>query len=171
MLEGKHKGILSLNLKKLANRVDDLRIILILQNEMLLFMLICKRVLCKREKKLTDLLKELKASETISETDYKKLKPRGSSFGDLYCLCKTHKKVLNNCPPFRPILSASKTLSHNLAKFLVPLIEPIRKNNSFEFSKEICEQNFTNIPLEEIIKIYCDSLYKNQELLPNISKN
>ena len=32
MLERKQKGILSLNLKKLANRVDDLKIILILQN-------------------------------------------------------------------------------------------------------------------------------------------
>ena len=47
------------------------------------------------EKKLTNLLKELKASETISENDYKKLKPRGSSFGVLYGLCKTHKKILD----------------------------------------------------------------------------
>ena len=39
MLESKHKGILSLNLKKLANLADDLKIILILQNEMLLLML------------------------------------------------------------------------------------------------------------------------------------
>ena len=82
------------------------------------------------EKKLTDLLKEL-------------LKPRGSSFGVLYGLCKTHKEVLDKCPPLRPILLAIKTPSYNLAKFLVPLIEPIRKNNftvknSFEFSKEIC---------------------------------
>ena len=30
---------------------------------------------------------------------------------------------------------------------------------------------FTNIPLEETIKICCDSLYKNQGLLCNISKN
>ena len=45
MLEPKHKGILSLNLKKLDNRVDDSKIILILQNEMLLLMLFCKRVL------------------------------------------------------------------------------------------------------------------------------
>ena len=34
MLERKHKSILSLNLKKFANRVDDLKIILILQNGM-----------------------------------------------------------------------------------------------------------------------------------------
>ena len=49
MLERKHKGILSLNLKKLVNRVDDLKIILILQNEMLLLMLFRKRVLKQRE--------------------------------------------------------------------------------------------------------------------------
>ena len=141
------------------------------------------------EKKLTNLLKELKASEAISETNYKKLKPRGSSFGVLYGLCKTHKKVLDKCPPFRPILSAIKSPSYNLAKFLVPFIEPITKNNftvknSFQFSKEIYERNpeyfmdsldveslFTNIPLEDTIKICCASPYKNQELLCNISKN
>ena len=49
MLERKHKGVLSLNLKKLASRFDDLKIILILQNEMLLLMLFCKRVLKQRE--------------------------------------------------------------------------------------------------------------------------
>ena len=141
------------------------------------------------EKKLTDLLKELKASEAISETDYKKLKPRDSNFGVLYGLCKTHKKVLDKCLALRPILSAIKTPSYNLAKIVVPLIEPIIKNNftvkiSFEFSKKIHEQNpeyfmaildveslFTNIPLEETIKVRCDSLYNNQELLCNISKN
>ena len=49
MLDRKHKGILSLNLKNLASRVDDLTITLILQNEMLLLMLFCKRVLKQRE--------------------------------------------------------------------------------------------------------------------------
>ena len=33
------------------------------------------------------------------------------------------------------------------------------------------ESLFTGIPLEETIKICCDLLYKNQELLSNISKN
>ena len=45
MLERKRKGILSLNLKKLASCVDVLKIILILQNEMLLLRLFSKRVL------------------------------------------------------------------------------------------------------------------------------
>ena len=65
------------------------------------------------EKKLTDLLKESKASEAISETNYKTFEPRGSSFGVLYGLCKTHKKVLDKYPPFRPILLAIKTSSYN----------------------------------------------------------
>ena len=68
-------------------------------------------------------------------------------------------------------------------------MEPITKNvsavkNSFEFSTEICEKIsgyfmdsldvkslLTNIPLEKNIKICCDSLYKNQDLLSNINKN
>ena len=33
------------------------------------------------------------------------------------------------------------------------------------------ESLFTIIPLKESIKICCDSFYKNQELLSNISKN
>ena len=49
MLERKHKGVLSLNLKKLASRFDDLKIILILQNEMLLMMIFRERVLKQRE--------------------------------------------------------------------------------------------------------------------------
>ena len=101
---------------------------------------------------------------------------------------KLIKKFLGKCQSFRLISSAIKTPSNNLAKFLVPVIEPITKNNftaknRFEFSKEICEQNseyllasldieflFTNIPLEETDKVCCDLLYKNQELLLNISK-
>ena len=44
MIDSKHKYILSLNLKKLANRVDVFKIILILQNERKLLMLLCKCV-------------------------------------------------------------------------------------------------------------------------------
>ena len=49
MFKRKRKGILSLNLKKLASCVGVLKIILILQNEMLLLMLFSKRVLKQRE--------------------------------------------------------------------------------------------------------------------------
>ena len=80
------------------------------------------------EKKLNDLLKELKASEAISKIDYKKRKPRSSSFGVLYGLCKTHEKVLDKCPLFGPILTTIKTPCYNFVKFLFLLIEHITKN-------------------------------------------
>ena len=80
------------------------------------------------EKYITDLLKDLKNSEVISETAYKSLKPRGCRFEILYGLCKVHKQLVDNCPHFRPIMSAIKTLTYNLAKFLVHHLEPITTN-------------------------------------------
>ena len=88
--------------------------------------------------------------------------------------------MVDNCPPFRPIMSAIKTPTYDLAKFLVPLLELIITNicilqkNSFEFAKEINDQDlglfmasldvsslFTNIPLEETISVCRDSLLSN----------
>ena len=126
------------------------------------------------EKQITDLLKQLNDSQVISDTEDKKLKPRGSRFGILYGLCKIRKSLIDNCPPFRPILSAIKTPSYNIAKHLVPNLESITTNqftikNSFEFAKEVIEQDsglfmasldagsfFTKIPVEEAINISCD---------------
>ena len=140
------------------------------------------------EKEITDLLKQLNDSQVISDTEYKKLKPRGSRFGILYGLCKIHKSLIDNCPPFRPILSAIKTPSYNIAKHLVPILELLTTNkftikNSFEFAKEVVEQDygfmtsldvesvFTNIPLEETINISCDSLFANEAKISNFSRN
>ena len=44
------------------------------------------------------------------ETVYKSLKSRGSRFGILYGLCKVHKQLVDNYPPYRPIMSESKHL-------------------------------------------------------------
>ena len=97
--------------------------------------------------------------------------------------------MIDNCPPFRPILSAIKTPSYNIAKYLVPILEPITTNkftikNSFEFAKEVIEQDsglfmasldveslFTNIPLGETIIISCDSLFANETKINNFSRN
>ena len=140
------------------------------------------------EKHITDLLRDLKNSEVIFETVYKSLKPRGSSIGILYGLCKVHKQLVDNCPPFRPIISAIKTPTYNLATFLVPLLQPITTNmytvkNSFEFSKEIADQYlglfigsldveslFTNIPLVENVSVCCDSLFSNNAKVNNINR-
>ena len=135
-----------------------------------------------------DLVKDFKNFEVISETVYKSLKPRGSRFGILYGLCKVHKHLVDNCPPFRTITSAIKTPTYNLAKFLVPLLGPITTNmytvkNSFEFGKEIADQDpglfmaslgveslFNNIPLEETTSVCCDSLFSNDAKVNNINR-
>ena len=140
------------------------------------------------EKSITDLLKDLKNSEVISETVYKSLKLRSSMFGILYGLCKVHKLLVDNCPPFRPITSVIKTPAYNLAKFLVPLLEPITANMytveySFEFAKETVDQDpglfmvsmdveslFTDIPLEETISVCCDSFFINDAKVNNINR-
>ena len=97
--------------------------------------------------------------------------------------CKVHKQQVDGCPPFRPILSALQTPTYNLAKFLVPILNPLTKNeytvkDSFQFAEEICEQDptlsmgsldidslFTNIPLDETIDIASISFLKTLILL------
>ena len=77
------------------------------------------------EKHITDVLKDFKKSEVISETVYKKLKRRGSRFDIFYGICKVSKQLVDNCPTFGPVMSAVETPTYNLAKFLVPLLQPI----------------------------------------------
>ena len=85
-------------------------------------------------------------------------------------------------------MAAIKTSTYNLAKFLVPLLEPITTNmytvkNSFGFSKEIADQDpglfmaslnveslFTNLPLEETASVCCDSLFSNDAKVNNINR-
>ena len=57
-----------------------------------------------------------------------RLQPTGSKLGGLYGLCKVHKSSVDGCPPFRPILSAIDTPTYKLAKFLVPHLTPLTKN-------------------------------------------
>ena len=85
--------------------------------------------------------------------------------------------MVDNCPSFRLNISAIKTPTYNLGKFLVPLLETVSTNmytvkNSFEFAKEIVDQDqglfraspdvkflFNKIHLEENIRVCCDSLF------------
>ena len=93
------------------------------------------------------------------------------------------------CLPFRPILSAIGTPTYKLAKYLVPRLASITANefsvkDSFCFADEIVNQNsnfivdnldvdslFTNIPLEEIINICCDTLFKEADIYEGCSKS
>ena len=149
------------------------------------------RYLLDKEQEVKDFLKDLRDKNVISDQDFAKMVPVGSSPGVLYGLCKVHKKIPNgdNCPPFRPILSAIGTVSYNLAKFLVPLLEPLTTNqyvckDSFSFAAEVREQNpdlymasfdvdslFTNIPLDETIDVCVKKLFGRKHKFKGFSKS
>ena len=81
------------------------------------------------------------------------------------------------------------TPTYKLAKFLVPLIAPVTKNDytvvdSFAFAKEVVEYDsnlfmssldvtslFTNIPLVETTDIICNQLFKDQEFVSGMDKS
>ena len=64
----------------------------------------------------------------MSEETRRHLKPVGTRPGTMYGSCKVLKKCVNGCPPFRPILFALQTPTYKLAKYLVPILEPLTKN-------------------------------------------
>ena len=138
-------------------------------------------VITRIEDRLQRFLRTLLCDKIITKDTYKFLFPSGSSPGILYGLPKTHKP---GPLKFRPILSALGTVNYNLAKFLVPLLEPLTKNdytvkNSFEFVEETSqlkldkcvmasfdiESLFTNIPIDETINIICDSIFEKVKKL------
>ena len=141
-----------------------------------------------QEKRVDNIFKKLVASKSISEETRRSLKPVGTRPGIMYGLCKVHKDIVENCPPFRPILSAINTPTYKLAKFLVPILKSLSSNehtvkDSFAFAEEIVEQDsecfmgsldvdslFTNIPLEETIDICTNSLFENMEKVEGLSK-
>ena len=67
----------------------------------------------------------------MSKDEYDKICPNGSRLGILYGNPKIHKPVVANLPKFRPIFSAINTSGYNLAKFMIPRLEPLTHN---EFS-------------------------------------
>ena len=114
------------------------------------------------------------------------IKPVGSIRPRMYGLPKLHKPNI----PFRPIQSMIKSPQHKLARFLNFLLEPVLAyysqfvvKDSFEVIEKIrhakstntvltsfdVKQLFTNVPLEESIKISADKLYEISK--PNLEKN
>ena len=91
-------------------------------------------------------------------------------------------------PKFPPILSAINTPGYNLAKFLIPILEPLIYNkvtikDSFSFAKEItmCDSSwymasldveslFTNIPLNETINNCVSDLHNKNLYNGRLSK-
>ena len=78
-----------------------------------------------QEKRIDKIYKKLVDSNSMSEETRRHLKPVGTRPGIMYGSCKVHKKCVDGCPPFRPILSALQTPTYKLAKYLVPILEPL----------------------------------------------
>ena len=109
----------------------------------------------------------------------------------LYGLPKIHKPNFAENFKFRPIFAAYNTPSFSIAKFLVPILAPLTKNeytveNSTQFVTEICEfpdadkyymasfdveSLFTNIPLQETVNICVDSLFGQSKTFLNFTKD
>ena len=125
----------------------------------------------------------------MSKEMRKLVKPVGTRPGIMYRNCKVHKKQVDGCTPFRPILSALQTPTYNLAKFLVPVLNPLTKNqqtvkDSFQFPEEIYEQDptlsigsldvdslFTNTPLDETIDLWVNQLFENTDIADGFTKS
>ena len=139
----------------------------------------------RMEDKLARLLRKFLNYKLISKETYCNLFSSGTSPGILYGLPKTHKVGT----PLRPILSTIGTFNYNLAKFFVPIIEPLTTNdytlkNSYDFIKEVknidvsnkvmvsfdVQSLFTNIPLNETIDIIMNGLFGSLQKYMNFTK-
>ena len=124
-------------------------------------------IIIRLEDKLNRILRKIK--NNIGEKIYSKLFVSGTQPGIMYCLPKIHK--IGN--PFRPIISSINTAGYRIAKFLIPMINPLTKNNysienTTKFVEEITSMTFpsgftiasfdvtslfTNVPLTETTDI------------------
>ena len=107
----------------------------------------------------------------------------------MYGSAKVYKIIAGGLPSFRPILSAIGTPTYKLAKFLLPILEPLTTNeytikDSFTFSEELqsfdskllmvsfdIESLFTNILLQETTDLCVENLFKHRTHVDNLSKD
>ena len=131
------------------------------------------------ESKLKDWFKVLMNEEKISEKEFDSICLVETTPKPLYGNPKVHKTVVKNTPKFWPILSTINSPTSSLAKYLNSILSPLTINkftvkNSFDFAEEVVsydynlymtslnvESLFTNISLEETIKICVNDLFSN----------
>ena len=85
------------------------------------------------EKKIKKLFRDLLDNDKISKDEYDKICPKSSRPGILYGNPKIHKPAVDNLLKFWPILPVINNPGYNIAKFLIPILEPFTHN---EFTKE-----------------------------------
>ena len=145
--------------------------------------------LVDKEAEINKFLKSLRDKGVFDKQEIDRLKPHGSQPGVLYGLCKVHKKIDEGIPPFRPILSAINTPAYRLAKFFVPILSGLTKNefvlrDTFEFATDIRNQNpdlfmasfdidslFTNLPLDETIEFCIKKTFGRKHKFKGLTRN
>ena len=75
------------------------------------------------------------------------LKTVGTRPGIIYGFYKVHKRIVNNFPPCRPIVSTINTPSYKLANFPMSILKSLTSNkytvkDSFAIADEIVEQDY-----------------------------
>ena len=141
-----------------------------------------------KENRLREIIKPLYEKGCFTKSKFLKIWPTGSKPGILYGQAKVHKPVEDNCPSFRPILSAIGTPTYDLAKFLVLILKPLIENeytvhDSFSLASEVSKFNaknlmvsldveslFTNIPLEETIDNIINDLFLTTDQVHNFER-
>ena len=132
------------------------------------------------EKSLSKVLSRIKQNVFIDSTTFERVRPTGTSIPRLYGLPKVHKQGV----PLRPILDMTNSPYHGLAKWLVALLSPIRREiathslkDTFHFVNSISNVGmhntkilsldisslFTNVPLDETIEYLCEYIEKNDK--------
>ena len=145
------------------------------------------------ESKIQRCVRKLKSK--ITKEEYSKLYPTGSNPGKFYGTAKIHKLSYNDSIdqlPLRPIVSNIGTASYHLSKYLAKLLSPLSQSeytvkNSKEFIQKFknvvrLDSNsklvsfdvsylLTSVPLGFIIDVILRRIYRNKEIVTNITLN
>ena len=142
----------------------------------------------KETKEADNLLSELLAKNSITQSQRDKLSPDGPNPARLYGLPKIHKPPVDGLPKYRPIISQIGSPTYAIAKFLLPFIQPFATNehtvrDTFHFVSMLdgkdhrlimasldVESLFTNIPLDETIEIVTKKVFARKRKVDGLSR-
>ena len=136
----------------------------------------------KYNRKITELLKDLKTAKYINKVLFDRLKPSNTKAPRFYGLPKIHKPDM----PLRPIVSAIGSPMYSLAKFVTKIISPLigrtiaHVKNSLDFRNMILKERideseimvsfdvkslFTNVPIDKTLEVISNSELINDQSL------
>ena len=143
----------------------------------------------RKETSLQTFLRKLNKDGEISDEVYQQIRPTGSVRPRMYGVPKVHKEGT----PLRPILSMIGSPQHATAQWLATVLKPVSckyskfvVKDSFEFSRamrdltvegdscHMCSFDikslFTNVPIDETIRICIQQLYHSDLECPSLSE-